>query len=250
MDPIVTIQNLSFLYPDGTPALKNLSLNIYSRECLALLGANGAGKSTLLLHFNGILQGQGRISVLGCTLEKKYLKHIRTKVGLVMQNPDDQLFLPTVKENVAFGLVNQGLPAAQIRDKVDSILERLGISHLAERFPYHLSLGEKKRAALASVLVSEPILLVLDEPTAGLDPGGRRELIELLKCLSGTKVLATHDLELAWLLAERTVILKRGEILADGPSLEVYKSPEFLEALNLLSYPCFLDCNRANPCKQ
>ncbi len=242
MHPVVQIRNLSYTYPGGTPALQGISLVIAEKENIALLGANGAGKSTLLLHFNGILQGQGECFIFGLPLIKKYLPEIRSHVGLVMQNPDDMLFLPTVRENVAFGLLNQGLSRKTVEYQVEEALIRTGIPHLADRFPYHLSLGEKKRAALACVLASKPELLILDEPSAGLDPGGRLELLELLRSLPMTKLIATHDLELAWLLSERTLLLKKGQLAGNGPTQEIFHSPAFLDALQLPAPPCFLQC--------
>lgn len=242
MQPLVHINNLNYTYPDGTPALQGISLSISEKENIALLGANGAGKSTLLLHLNGILQGQGECFIFGLPLTKKHLPKIRSNVGLVMQNPDDMLFLPTVRENVAFGPSNQGLSRKAVQELVDEALLCTGISHLAERFPYHLSLGEKKRAALACVLASKPALLILDEPSAGLDPGGRLELLELLRSLPVTKLIATHDLELAWLLTERTLLLKKGQLAGDGPTQDIFRSPVLLEALQLSAPPCFVQC--------
>lgn len=216
MDPIIEINQLSFHYPDGKLALNEISLKVMPGEKIALVGANGAGKSTLLLHLNGIFEGDGRILINGMEVKKNNLGQIRAWVGLVFQNPDDQLFSPTVFEDVAYGPIYQGLDRENVQKKVDQALAAVHMSEYADRNPYHLSGGEKKRIAIATILSMQPKILVFDEPTAGLDPYARRELIELLKELPQTMLIATHDLGLVHLLTQRTVILSQGKIVADG----------------------------------
>lgn len=218
MDPIIEINQLSFHYPDGKLALNEISLKVMPGEKIALVGANGAGKSTLLLHLNGIFEGDGRILINGMEVKKNNLGQIRAWVGLVFQNPDDQLFSPTVFEDVAYGPIYQGLDRENVQKKVDQALAAVHMSEYADRNPYHLSGGEKKRIAIATILSMQPKILVFDEPTAGLDPYARRELIELLKELPQTMLIATHDLGLVHLLTQRTVILSQGKIVADGPT--------------------------------
>ena len=206
---IIEIENLSYAYPDGTNALTGINLTVMPGEKVALVGANGAGKSTLLLHLNGILIGAGTIHIGGLNVEKQNLRNIRGMVGVVFQNPDDQLFSPTVFEDVAYGLIYQGESHQTIHQKVDQALLDVGLDHdYAVRNPYHLSGGEKKRIAIATVLSMDPHILVFDEPTAGLDPRSRRELIELIETLDHTVVIATHDLDLAKRITPRMVVMR------------------------------------------
>lgn len=218
MDPIIEINQLTYVYPDGKRALKEISLCVREGEKIALVGPNGAGKSTLLLHLNGILDCSGQVRIDGLPVEKKNLKTIRSTVGLVFQNPDDQLFSPTIYEDVAYGPTCQGVDRKETRKLVEKALCEVGITELADRNPYHLSGGEKKRAAMATVLSMQPRVLVFDEPSAGLDPRARRELIELLERMQQTMVIATHDLDLAARLTSRTVVMDGGVIAADGPT--------------------------------
>lgn len=221
MSAIIEINDLSFTYPDGKQALTNICLTVQPGEKVALLGANGAGKSTLLLHLNGIFEGNGELSIQGLALNKNNLGQIRALVGIVFQNPDDQLFSPTVYDDVAYGPVYQGLDKRSVQQRVREALNSVHMDEYAERNPHHLSGGEKKRIAIATVLAMQPQILVLDEPTAGLDPRSRRELIELLQELPQTMLIATHDLGLAETLTPRTIIMDHGEIAIDGPSAKL-----------------------------
>jgi cobalt/nickel transport system ATP-binding protein len=221
MRPIVEIEHLSYSYPDGKLALRDISLHIHSGEKVALVGANGAGKSTLLLHLNGVFTGTGRIAVDGLELNKSTLGQIRAKVGLVFQNPDDQLFSPTVFEDVAYGLLYQSQPPEIINEAVTHALAAVGLSGYGERNPYHLSGGEKKRAAIATVLSMQPQVLALDEPTSGLDPRSRRELIDLLAGLPHTSFIASHDLAMVAQLATRIIVMEQGRVAANGSTAEI-----------------------------
>ena len=221
VEPIIAINDLSFSYPDGRQALKGISLNISQGEKVALVGPNGAGKSTLLLHLNGILSGKGSIKVSGMVFEKEYLKKIRAKVGLVFQQPDDQLFSPTVYEDVAYGPIYQGFDKEEIDRRVKESLFAVGMSDYIERNSFHLSTGEKKRIAIATVLSMQPDILVMDEPTAGLDPRSRRDLIELLRRLPQSMLIATHDLSMVKELLPRTVIVDHGQVAADGKTDDI-----------------------------
>lgn len=227
----VSIANLSYTYPDGIQALKNIHLNIEAAERVALIGANGSGKSTLLLHFNGIHAPQvGKVVIGEWVVAPQNLREIRNFVGLVFQNPDDQLFMPTVWEDVAFGPINQGLKGKVLDFRVQQSLEAVGLEpdHYRERNANNLSGGEKKRVAIAGVLAMQPQVLVFDEPSAQLDPRSRRQLIELLQTLPETQLIATHDLDLALELCDRTIVLSQGQIVYDGQTEQVLGNPEFL----------------------
>jgi cobalt/nickel transport system ATP-binding protein len=225
---LIQIEQLAYSYPDGKNALRNVNLLVEAGEKIALVGANGAGKSTLLLHLNGILIGQGRICIDGQELNKQTLGRIRATVGVVFQNPDDQLFSPTVFEDVAFGLIYQGLQPEVVTERVGQALEAVHMQGYERRNPFHLSGGEKKRIAIATVLSMQPQVLVFDEPTAGLDPRARRELIDLLQELPQTMLIATHDLAMVAQLTTRTVVLNAGQITADGPSSSILADEELL----------------------
>ena len=229
----IEVRNLSFSYPDGHEALKDVLLSIAPGEKVALVGPNGAGKSTLLLHLNGILIGQGRVTVCGLTVEQKNLSRVRAMVGLVFQNPDDQLFSPTVFDDVAFGPLYQGLEPAEVERRVTSALAAVRMTGYARRVSHHLSAGEKKRIAIATVLSMNPEVLVLDEPTAGLDPRARRTLINLLRDLPMTMLVSSHDLAMVRELLPRMVIMDEGGILADGPTVKLLKDEKLLEAHGL-----------------
>jgi len=231
---IVETQELSFTYPDGKKALDGVSLRIAHGESVALVGANGAGKSTLLLHLTGCLvPTAGTVRVGDLPLTRSTLAAVRRAIGMVFQDPDDQLFMPTAFEDVAFGPANLGLPKEEIAARVAKALEKVGAAHLAGRPPYRLSLGEKRRVALASVLSMSPDILILDEPTANLDPRGRRKLAALLAEFEHTRIIATHDLDLALDLCERTIILSDGRIAADGKSAELLRDGALLERFGL-----------------
>ncbi|MDD2421931.1 MAG: ATP-binding cassette domain-containing protein [Heliobacteriaceae bacterium] len=216
----VEIENLSFTYPDGTAALKGLSLTIKANTRVALLGPNGAGKSTLLLHFNGLnLPQQGQVRIFGREVDRQTEKWARSTVGLVFQDPDDQIFAPTVGEDVAFGPHNQGLPPLEIEHRVVTALEAVGMTAYRDKPPHHLSYGQKKRVAIAGVLAMQPQIVVLDEPMAYLDPRGREDLLQVLTALhrgGKTIIVATHDVDLAAEWAEQVIILQAGQTLAAG----------------------------------
>ncbi len=216
MEEIIKVDGLSFRYPDGQPALTDIRLTIYHGESVALIGPNGAGKSTLLLHLNGILHSDGAVKVFGRPVDDKNLRWVRSRVGLVFQNPDDQLFSPTVFDDVAFGPINMGYSEAEVRRCVARALDSVGMTGYERRSPHHLSVGEKKRIAIATVLSMTPQILVIDEPTSNLDPGSKWSLIELLRGLSVTKIIATHDLELVQALCPRVVVLDDGCVVTDG----------------------------------
>lgn len=227
--PILSINQLSFAYPDGRAALRGVTLQIEPREKVALVGPNGAGKSTLLLHTNGLLKGEGEIRVAETPINKENLPQVRARVGLVFQNPDDQLFSPTVHEDVAFGPLHMGLSEEQVHQRVATALQSVGMSGYAQRLSHHLSMGEKKRIAIATVLSMQPDLLILDEPSSGLDPRARRQLIDLLRELPISMLVATHDLWLVRDLLPRMVILDEGCIVADGPTDQLLQNPSLLQ---------------------
>jgi cobalt/nickel transport system ATP-binding protein len=227
------IRSLCYRYPDGTPALRDISLSAGTGEIVGLVGANGAGKSTLLLHLNGVLAAEGAVSIGGVPVTRAHLPEVRRRVGLVFQNPDDQLFMPRVCDDVAFGAINLGFPPAVVECKVRDALEAVGMTAFAERAPHHLSLGEKKKIAIATVLVMECEVLALDEPTAGLDPRARRDLMRLLATLPCTQVIATHDLEMAVELFDRVALLSRGERIAEGPPQTLLADEALMEAHGL-----------------
>ncbi|MEL7563156.1 ABC transporter ATP-binding protein [Dehalogenimonas sp. 4OHTPN] len=230
-DPIIRLDNLNYAYPDGRKALDGVNLSIKRGESVAVAGANGAGKSTLLLHLNGIIHGQnGAVKVCGLPVTAANLKTIRAKVGVVFQNPDDQLFCPEVFDDVAFGPINMSLAEVEVRSRVADSLAAVGLPGYERRSSHHLSLGEKKRIALASVLAMRPEVLALDEPSSNLDPAAKWGLIQLLKSLDVTKVVVSHDLELIEALCPRLVIMKQGKIMADGPTPEIMSRVELLVA--------------------
>jgi cobalt/nickel transport system ATP-binding protein len=235
---------LTFRYPDGHPALDGLDLHITHGERVAVLGPNGAGKTTLMLHLNGLLSASaGELEVAGIVVEKSRLNELRARVGLVFQDPDDQLFMPTVREDVAFGPLNMGLERAEVEARVDEALAAVRMSHAADRAPHQLSQGERRRVAIATVLAMDPLLLVLDEPSANLDPRARRELLELLAEIDRTLLIVTHDLPFAAELCERAVILAAGRIVADGDATDILGDAPLLAA-NDLELPAGVDLDR------
>jgi len=229
----IEINKLSYAYPDGHQALDNVSLSIQPCEKVALVGPNGAGKSTLILHLNGILGGDGRVEVCGLPVTRDNLGRVRAMVGLVFQTPDDQLFSPTVFEDVAFGPIYQGLPMPEVQARVAEALAAVNMSAYLDRVSHHLSSGEKKRIAIATVLSMQPEVLVLDEPTAGLDPRARRSLIGLLRDLPLTMLVSTHDMLMVRELFPRMVILDEGRVVADGPTEALLQDDALLEAHGL-----------------
>lgn len=229
----IEIEGLSFAYPDGQKALTDVSLVIQPCEKVALVGPNGAGKSTLVLHLNGILSGNGSVRVCGLEVGKENLGRVRAMVGLVFQSPDDQLFSPRVYDDVAYGPLYQGLPPRTVQERVEESLAAVGMGDYAQRVSHHLSMGEKKRIAIATVLSMKPEVLVLDEPTAGLDPRARRSLINLLHELPLTMLASTHDMLLVKELFPRMVILDLGKVVADGPTNDLMEDKKLLEAHGL-----------------
>lgn len=231
---LVEVKDLEYVYPDGQRALEGVSFRITHGEAVGIVGANGAGKSTLLLHLIGALFPKaGSVRVGDLPVVKETLPQIRRSVGMIFQDPDDQLFMPTVGEDVAFGPLNQGLPRPEVEQRVVQALETVGALHLKDRPPYRLSGGEKRTAAIATVLAMAPDILVMDEPSAALDPASRRKLITLLAGFKHTKIIATHDLDLILDLCERTIVLSKGRILADGPTLEIFSDEDLLKRSNL-----------------
>lgn len=227
---IIEAKDLCYTYPDGTPALRGISFRITHGESVAVIGANGAGKSTLLQHLNGCLFPlQGALRIGDSPLTKSTLSTIRRTVGMVFQDPDDQLFMPSVFDDVAFGPLNMGLPPDEVESRVARALTIVGAAHLRDRPPYKLSGGEKRAVSIATVLSMSPDILVLDEPTSNLDPQSRRQLIEMLRTFKHTKIFATHDLDLVLDLCERSIVLKQGRVVADGPTAEIMGNQKLLE---------------------
>ena len=235
------IENLNVVYPDGTEALKGVDLHVAERESVAVVGANGAGKSTLLLSIVGInAPSSGTIRVGGVEVNKDSLREIRARTGIVFQNPDDQLFMPTIYDDIAFGPRNYGLSEDEVKERVTDVLGALHAMHLKDKMPHKLSYGEKRVAAIGSVLAMRPSLLLLDEPSSFLDPKARRNFIKLLGDLALTKVIATHDLDMALDLCERAVVLKQGRAFADGKAEDVLLDKGLLEESGLEMPLCCL----------
>ena len=228
-DKVIEIDQLCYDYPDGTPALRAIDLSVCRNESVAILGPNGAGKSTLLYHLNGTLRGDGKVIILGLPMEKENIKEIRRKVGLVFQSPEDQLFCPTVFDDVAFGPLNMGLNEEEVRYRVDRALGMVGLKGFEGRSAHHLSEGEKKRVALATVLAMDSEILALDEPTDNLDPVGSRTLIGKIRLIPQTKVIVTHHLPVAVDLCERAVLLQGGRKVEDLPTQNLLKNRSLLE---------------------
>ncbi|MBU0679652.1 MAG: energy-coupling factor ABC transporter ATP-binding protein [Verrucomicrobia bacterium] len=226
---LVEARNLSFSYPDGTPALKDVNFRITHGESVAFIGASGAGKSTLIHHLNGYLMPQaGEVRIGEVPVTRETVSGIRRTVGMLFQDPDDQLFMPTVSDDVAFGPLNLGLPRDEVDQRVTDSLSVVGIEHLRDRPPYKLSGGEKRAAAIACVIAGAPDILAMDEPSSDLDPWSRRQLIQLLAGFKHTKIIATHDLDLALDLCERVIVLHKGEVRKDGKTREIFSDEEML----------------------
>lgn len=216
MKPLIEVRGLRFRYDDGTAALNGVDFQLNAGETVALLGPNGSGKTTFVLHLNGLLSGEGTVEVCGLKVDKKNLPEIRRKVGIIFQDSDNQLFMPTVLEDVAFGLLNLGMARENALARAQAALETVGMTQNSARAPYHLSAGEKKRAAIAGIVAMDPEILVLDEPTANLDPPGQRSLAELITRLPQAKVVVTHDIPFALALCQRAIFFERGSVVAEG----------------------------------
>ncbi|MGW5365664.1 energy-coupling factor ABC transporter ATP-binding protein [Actinopolymorpha pittospori] len=232
--PVLQVSGLAYAYPDGHQALYGVDLSLARGERVALLGPNGAGKTTLVLHLNGILTaGLGSVHVDGMLVGKETLREVRRRVGVVFQDPDDQLFMPTVRDDVAFGPANLGMRGAELDARVDEALDLVGMRAYADRPPHHLSFGQRRRVAVATVLAMRPSVLVLDEPSSNLDPASRRELAEILTALDVTVLMVTHDLPYALQLCERSVILDEGTIVADGSTRDLLADADLMESHRL-----------------
>lgn len=236
---ILEVKDLYYNYPDGTEAIKGINFKVEEGQMISILGPNGAGKSTFFLHFNGIIEPtSGEIIIEGETLkyDKKSLLKARAKVGIVFQNPDDQLFAPTVFEDVAFGPMNMGLDEEEVRRRVDESLERVGMSEYSQKAPHHLSGGQKKRVAIAGILSMRPKVMVLDEPTSGLDPNGASAIMQLLYDLNEegmTIIISTHDVDLVPIYSDNINVLRKGKILKQGNCREVFSDQEVIEQADL-----------------
>jgi cobalt/nickel transport system ATP-binding protein len=233
MQKIIEIKELNYSYPDGTVALRNINLDLFEGETLGIIGPNGAGKSTFLLHLNGLLRGKGQVKVTDLEVNDKNLKKIRSKVGMVFQDPDSQLFMPTVFEDVAFGPMNMGLSKDEVENAVTEALTKVDMLKSIKRLSHHLSFGEKKRISIATVLSMSPEILVLDEPSSNLDPKHRRDLINLLKELNVIQIVATHDMDMVMDICTRTVLIDKGTIVADGKVMDILSDKDLLESHDL-----------------
>lgn len=236
MEKVIEIRNLSYTYPDSKEALDDVNMDVFENECIGLIGPNGSGKTTLLLHLNGVLKGlKGSVKIMGMEISDANIKKIRSIVGLVFQDPNDQLFSPTVFDEIAFGPINMGLSEDDVKKRVSEALECVGMRGYEDRMPYHLSFGEKKKISLASVLSMNPKIIGLDEPTANLDPKSRRDLIKIIKRLKiegKTIIIATHDLNAISAIVDRVFILNK-TIIAKGTPREIFLNTELLESENL-----------------
>jgi cobalt/nickel transport system ATP-binding protein len=250
--PVLDVRGLAYAYPDGHQALYGVDLHVHQGERVALLGPNGAGKTTLVLHLNGILtpgsggQGAGSVSVSGMPVEKANLQEIRRRVGVVFQDPDDQLFMGTVRADVGFGPANLGVKGAELDRRVMHALDQVGMAEFVDRPPHHLSFGQRRRVAVATVLVMEPEILVLDEPSSNLDPASRRELADILRSLDVTVLMVTHDLPYALELCPRSVVLSDGSVVADGTTYDVLTDDALMRA-NRLELPFGFDPRTVGP---
>lgn len=232
-ESIIQISDLNFSYPDGTLGLKSVNMRVARNECLAIIGPNGAGKSTLLKHLNGVFRGEGEVRVTGLPVNRANLKALRSRVGMVFQNPDHQLFMPTLLDDVMFGPLNFGMEIPRARKRAESVLREMGLWKLRDRSPLNLSLGEKKKAALATVLVMEPELVVLDEPMVSLDPGSRRRMLARIRNLRATRVIATHDLDLVVEICSDVMLMDRGTIVESGSVEDLLTREDLLNGYDL-----------------
>ncbi len=238
--PAIVIKNLSYTYPDGTNALRNVSIEIYKGESIAIIGPNGAGKSTLLSHLNGIIENnKGHIEIMGERLNKKNIRKIRERVGLVFQDPEDQLFMSTVFDDVAFGPINMGMSEELVRKRVKLALKKVGLVGYEDKCPHHLSYGEKKRVALATIFSMHPKILLLDEPTANLDPKARRKTIELINGYNSVKIISSHDIEMLIETCDRVFLLDKGRLVAKGDPRSIFTNEKLL-AVHSLEIPLAL----------
>jgi len=233
-EPVLDVVDLAYAYPDGHQALYGVNLAIERGERVALLGPNGAGKTTLVLHLNGIIEAvQGSVDVTGIRVGKDTVAEVRRRVGLVFQDPDDQLFMPSVADDVAFGPANNGVKGAELEARVHHALEQVGMAEFARRPPHHLSFGQRRRVAVATVLAMEPEILVLDEPSSNLDPASRSELATIFEGLDITVLMVTHDLPYALELCPRSVVLSDGVIVADGSTRDLLLDDDLMRAHRL-----------------
>jgi cobalt/nickel transport system ATP-binding protein len=233
-EAMLCLRDLCYSYPDGTTALRGVSLELAPGEKVALVGPNGAGKSTLLLHLNGVLRAQaGAVEIDGAPIDAASLRRVRARVGMVFQDPDDQLFSPTVFDDVAFGPLHMGLDEAEVRARVARALAQVDMAGFERRMPHHMSLGQRKRVAIATVLSMDPALLALDEPSAGLDPRARRGLVALLRALPQAMIVSTHDMRMVAEVFPRTIVLAQGQLAYDGPSAAILADAVLLERYGL-----------------
>jgi cobalt/nickel transport system ATP-binding protein len=245
--PALEVRDLSFDYPDGTSVLHSVDFHVHAGERVALLGPNGAGKTTLVLHLNGIFTPRsGSVTVAGLPATEENIHEIRRRTGLVFQDPDDQLFMPTVRQDVAFGPANFGVHGADLDDRVREALEAVGMVDVADRPPHHLSLGQRRRVAVATVLAMRPEIVVLDEPSSNLDPASRHELAHILEALDITMLMVTHDLPYALELCERSLVINNGRIVADGPTATILGDRELMRS-NRLELPFGFDPSFIRP---
>jgi len=228
-EPLLHVSGLTYAYPDGTPALRGIDLAVSAGEKVGLVGPNGSGKSTLLMCLAGLVFGRGRIAFAGAPLTPERVKEVRGRIGIVFQSADDQLFMPTLSDDLAFGPTNLGWPADQVRTRVRQVAEQMGLSHMLDRPPHHLSMGQRRNAAIAGVLAMQPELLLMDEPASNLDPRSRRRLIDLLAALPMTLIIASHDLAMVAGLCPRVVLADDGRVIADGAAETILHDAALME---------------------
>jgi cobalt/nickel transport system ATP-binding protein len=233
MTKAIEIENFSYGYPDGTMALSEINLSIEHGQKVVLIGPNGAGKSTLLLTMAGFVKGTGKVFVDGLQVNRKNIKKIRTSLGSCLENPDDQLFMPTLFDDVAFGPLNMGLKAEQVKKRVADALQTVGLAGMADKAPHHLSAGQKRAAAIATILSMTPRIITLDEPDGSLDPRNRNNLIKLLGGLTQTLIIATCNMNFAAAIADRAVLMDKGRIVADGNAKEIMSDAELMSGHGL-----------------